>query len=79
MFLVILFLVLDVLLNGEFINSHSGHEVPSGPEMITLETPVTSHEIAGYSDSTLALDKPNDVGHRVLRWYPYQHMHVIAH
>lgn len=76
-FLVVLFLVANVLADRAFIDPHRGHEIPPRPEVVTFEASIPTHEIAGRPNRTLALDVPNHMRNRMLRWNPEHHMYVV--
>jgi len=61
-------LVLDVLPNHLLIPTHRRDKVPSRPEVLTNEIPLSLPVYPGNMDSTLPLDVPYHLGYRILRW-----------
>ena len=76
-FLVVLFLMANVLADRALIDPHCGHEVSPRPEVVTFEAPIPTHEIAGRPNRALALDVPDHMRNRMLRWNSDHHMHVV--
>src|SRR6185503_7677152 len=54
-------------------------EVPSGPEVLPDEVALPFPVDTGEMDGALALDEPDHLRHRILRWDRDQHVHVIGH
>ena len=76
-FLIVLFLLADVLADCALIDSHCRHEVSTCPEVVSLEALMPAHEIACRPNRSLALDVPHDLRHRILGRNPNHHMHMI--
>ena len=76
-FLVVLFLVTDVLADRAFVDAHGRYEVPPSPEVMALEPLMPPHEIAGDTNRTLALDVHDNLSNRVLWRNANHHMHMI--
>lgn len=73
------FLVPNVTADDLFIPANSRYLVAPGPDMlphkVALPLPVDPRPV----DRALPLDKLNQPGNRVLRWYRNQHVNMIRH
>src|ERR1700674_5174363 len=63
------------------VQAYRGDEVASGPEMLACNCKVALAfaEPPCNLDGALALEIPDHIGYRVLRWNAQTHMDVIAH
>src|SRR5215471_11895398 len=71
--------MLDIRANLLFLKTHRGHCIPARPEAFPVEVSLSSTKLARHGDGTLALARPNHLGHRLLRRNPDEHMDMVLH
>src|SRR5262245_20795822 len=77
--LILLLLVADVGPYRRLIPADRVDEVPPGPEMLPDEVAPPFPVNTGEVDGAFALDEPDHLRHRILRWNRDQHVHMIGH
>ena len=77
--LFILFLVVDVLLDGCLFQANGTHSVPSGPEVLTIEVPGLAAELSGDGNGAFAFQKADDGTDLDFGWYFDEHMDMVGH
>src|SRR5438128_1414449 len=65
--------------NLRFLKPNRGHRLPSRPEAFPVEVSLSSTELTRNGDGTLALDRPNHLGHGILRRNPDAHVDMVLH
>src|ERR1700723_3804463 len=73
------FLVLDVGPDHFLIPADGRDKISAGPEFVTQKISHLAFDILRDPDRTLPLHISDDLRHRILRRYRYQHMNVIGH
>src|SRR5262249_21161293 len=53
--------------------------IPARPEAFPMEVSLSPTILASSSNGTLAFDRPNDLGHRILRRNPDAHGDMVLH
>src|ERR1700745_2478579 len=76
---VLLFLFANVLPDHGFVSTYSRDEVASGPEVLTHEIALPLPVDPRQMDCALALDEPNHLRDRILRWDRNHHVDVVGH
>src|SRR5499433_241299 len=71
--------MLDRGANLLFLKPHRGHCIPARPETFPIKVSLASAKLARHGDGTLALDRPNHLGHRILRRNPDEHVDMVLH
>src|SRR4029434_5961979 len=74
-----LLLMLDRGAHLLFLKPHRGHCIPARPEAFSIEVSLSSTKLARHGDCTLALDRPNHLGHRILRRNPDEPVDMVLH
>src|SRR5262245_10880611 len=62
-----------------FRTPHRGHCIPARPEAFRITVSLSSAKLSRHSDGTLALDRPNHLGHRRLWRNPDAHVDMVLH
>lgn len=76
--LIILPLVLDVLLDGLFIDANGADEVSSRPEALFANgSSLLGKRVMGL-DGAFALEEPHDMGNRIFWWNGDEEVQVIG-
>src|SRR5215831_10663693 len=55
------------------------HRIPSCPEAFPIKVSLSSPKLARNGNGTLALDRANHLGHRILRRNPDEHVDMVLH
>src|SRR5882762_8057469 len=71
--------MLDRGANLLFLKTNRGHRIPSRPEALPIKVSLSSPKLSRHGDGTLALDRANHLGHRILRRNPDEHMDMVLH
>src|SRR5262249_10377431 len=71
--------MLDIGANLLFLKHHRGHSIPARPETFPMKVSLSSATLSRNGDGTLALDRPNHLGHRILRRNPDEHVDMVLH
>src|SRR5215510_6992257 len=71
--------MLDIGANLLFLKTHRGHRIPARPEALPIKVSLSSTKLARNGDGTLALDRPNHLGYRILWWNPDEHVDMVLH
>src|SRR5271169_963594 len=69
-------LVADVLADLLQFEPDSRDRIPTGPKVLTREVLLAATQ-SSYGNRALPLQKPDDRGHRVLRWNRDAHVHMV--
>src|SRR4029450_8311505 len=62
-----------------FLKTYRGHRIPARPEALPMKVSLSSTTLSRHGDGTLALARPNHLGHRILRQNPDEHMDMVLH
>src|SRR5262245_18250486 len=71
--------MLNIGANLFFLKPNRGYCISARPEAFPIEVSLASTTLAHHGDGTLALDRPNHLGHRILRRNPDEHMDMVLH
>ena len=74
-----LLLMLDIGANLLFLKPNRGHRIPARPEAFPIKVSLSSTKLSRHGDGTLALDRPNHLGHRILGRNPAEHVDMVLH
>src|SRR5215813_5706622 len=74
-----LLLMLDRGANLLFLKTNRGHRIPARPEAFPIKVSLSSAKLSRHGDGTLALDRPNHLGPRILWRNPDQHVDMVLH
>src|SRR5436853_6434111 len=71
--------MLDRGANLLFLKTNRGHRIPARPEALPMKVSLSSPKLSRHGDGTLALDRPNHLGHRILRRNSDAHVDMVLH
>src|SRR5262252_1223545 len=71
--------MLDISANLLFLKTNRRHRIPSCPEAFPIKVSLSSPKLARNGNGTLALDRANHLGHRILRRNPDEHVDMVLH
>ena len=79
LYLVLEFLVLDVVLDGLLVQAYGANVIPLGPEMPGPVVVFKVRVLVEYHEARLAFQIPHEARDGELRGYAYKHVYVIGH
>jgi hypothetical protein len=71
--------MLDVGANLRFLKTNRGYRIPTRPEAFPIKISLSSTTLSRHGDGTLALARPNHLGHRLLGRNPDEPVDMVLH